>query len=297
MAVRFGDWLAKHSSIARSINLWNRRRINRLREKRISSKSDSYEKKLAVLAIMKNESLLIKEWIQHYLDEGADEIYIIDNGSDDNSKEIIESFSSTGKVQYIFLPKKWHQKEHYWSTLRKHKIKERFEWLLIADVDEFWFVKDGRTVADALSSFCDFDVIYGNWSIFGSSGFEHQPASVRSSFVLRQPLLGSHKFTKWICRTSSLRKFSQLQVHKIKGACSSRTVSANETFQVNHYMIQSREYFEKVKMARGDVNNPIHDQTRNWSYFEGVDEACTLRDSVLSDRVEEKRILEKRTIP
>lgn len=289
MAVRFGDWLAKHSSIARSINLWNRRRINKIRAQRVAAKTQSYEKRFAVLAIMKNEGLTVKEWIQHYLDEGADEIFIIDNGSADNSKQIIESFLSTGKVHYVYLPKKWHQKEHYWSTIQKFKIKDRFEWLLIADVDEFWFVRDGRTVADSLSEFSEFDVLYGNWSIFGSSGFDYQPESVRTSFVMRQPVLGPHKFTKWICRTSSLKKFSQLQVHKVKGACSSRTVSLNDVFQVNHYIIQSREYFEKVKMSRGDVNNPIHDQTRDWSYFEGVDTNCNLRDSILADRIAAKQ--------
>lgn len=234
---------------------------------------------------MKNEEMVIGEWIQHYIDQGADEIFVIDNGSTDNSKFVVESMVSNGRVHYIYLPEKWNQKEHYWSVINKFKIRNRFQWLLIADIDEYWFVKDGRQIPEALSDFNETDVIYVNWMMFGSNGHQAQPESVRAAFTKRNKDLGSHKFTKWICRTSCLKEFSQLQIHKIKKACSSRTISANETFQMNHYMIQSREYFSKVKMPRGDAYNPIHDSTRNWEYFEKIDQNCTVNDFTLRDRV------------
>ena len=42
---------------------------------------------------------------------------------------------------------------------------------------------------------------------------------------------------------------------------------------VNHYAIQSREYFEKTKMSRGGADIQAHDNVRTWSYFEKHDKA------------------------
>jgi hypothetical protein len=33
----------------------------------------------------------------------------------------------------------------------------------------------------------------------------------------------------------------------------------------------SKEYFEKIKMNRGDVNTSMYDKTRNWDYFKNND--------------------------
>ena len=41
--------------------------------------------------------------------------------------------------------------------------------------------------------------------------------------------------------------------------------------QLNHYQIQSKEYFEKIKMVRGDVSNKSWDSMRTWKYFEEND--------------------------
>jgi hypothetical protein len=40
--------------------------------------------------------------------------------------------------------------------------------------------------------------------------------------------------------------------------------SATLGFQLNHYTIQSRRWFEAVKMTRGDVGTASLDNIRNW---------------------------------
>jgi|TARA_B110000908_G_C10208481_1_gene428958 glycosyltransferase involved in cell wall biosynthesis len=278
--------LASHtSSYVLQFREWNRQRNKKSRQKKRLSVEKSYKARLAVLAIMKNEEFGLREWINHYLDQEVGKIFLIDNGSTDRSKEIAESFVDTGRVEYVFLPKKWSQREHYWEVILRLKIREEFEWLLTADIDEFWFCRDGSKIPAKLSDFTGIDVVYTNWSVFGSSELELQPESVRGSFVMRKPDLGPHIFTKWICRTSALKEFSQLEIHKIKGICSSRTVSENEYFQLNHYQIQSREFYGNVKMRRGDAVNSIFDNARNWDYFEKLDQDCTVEDNNLSQIV------------
>ena len=39
---------------------------------------------LSIIAMFKNESYIIEQWIQHYLLEGVNHFYLIDNGSTDD---------------------------------------------------------------------------------------------------------------------------------------------------------------------------------------------------------------------
>ncbi|MCY4335028.1 MAG: glycosyltransferase family 2 protein [Litoreibacter sp.] len=234
----------KQYSLTRKLVVWNRNRLAKRRASRHGTRLEAYDGKLAVVGIMKNEEMVISEWIEHYLSEGADEIIVIDNGSTDNSRERVEHWRETGRVKYVFNPKKYAQKECYWEAIQNHHILARFEWLLIADIDEFWYCKDGRRLNNIFSDYSDQDLVYVNWSIFGSSGLSEQPNSVRESFLFREPELSNHKATKWICRTSVLKSYGQLDIHKIKGICSSRTMSDNVNLQINHYATMSREYWQ-----------------------------------------------------
>ena len=51
---------------------------------------------LSILAIMKNEAMNLKIWIDHYIWQGVNHIYIIDNNSDDGSIKIIEDLINNG---------------------------------------------------------------------------------------------------------------------------------------------------------------------------------------------------------
>ena len=47
---------------------------------------------ISIISMFKNESSIIKCWIQHYIDEGIDHFYLIDNGSTDNFKTEIKDY-------------------------------------------------------------------------------------------------------------------------------------------------------------------------------------------------------------
>jgi hypothetical protein len=42
---------------------------------------------------------------------------------------------------------------------------------------------------------------------------------------------------------------------------------ANHSLHVNHYPLQSLQYFATSKMSRGSANSPLHAHVRNWFYF------------------------------
>ncbi|MDP3263495.1 MAG: glycosyltransferase family 2 protein [Tabrizicola sp.] len=111
-------------------NLWNHTRmLNRIRRRAPDRAARFGERprgaprpfRLGVLAIMKNEAHLIEEWLQHYLSFGADRIYLIDNGSTDDTLKKIEPWLTDGRVAVLVLPEQHKQVEHYWTAFQHFK--------------------------------------------------------------------------------------------------------------------------------------------------------------------------------
>jgi hypothetical protein len=46
-----------------------------------------YNMSFCVKATFKNESEIMDEWLTHYVNEGCEKFYLIDNGSTDNNQE------------------------------------------------------------------------------------------------------------------------------------------------------------------------------------------------------------------
>lgn len=237
----------------------------------------------AVISIMKNEAWNIQEWLNHYFWQGADHIFIIDNGSDDNTPELIRSHERANSITLVGLPEPHKQCTHYWTVFRRFKIKKRFRWLAVADADEFWYARKDKDLPSAIARFEEkFDVIYARWANFGCSKQASHPKSLRQELVYRQPDLAPHPHKKWIVRTDIVKKGS-FMTHKIVGGCSSRTTVDNDYLQLNHYVTRSLEYWTQTKMMRGSVSRAQN--VKNWTIerFEAVNRMSTFRDDELAN--------------
>lgn len=269
--------------LIKAFRRWNNKRVDHRRTQKTFVLEHPH--RLGVLGIMKNESMTIVEWIEHYRSEGVTALFLIDNGSTDDTLEKIQPYIDSGLLKLIILPEKHKQKQHYWTAIEYFNITEACQWLIIADIDEFWFCKDGTKLNDIWPHYHGYDVVYVNWSIFGSNGHDQHPSSLRKSLTKKQAHLASNMFTKWACRTSIIQSIANIDLHKVSGGCSSRTIADNQTFQINHYVTQSREYFAKVKMTRGDAVKALNDDVRDWAYFDRCDAPCTETDELLSKRI------------
>ena len=54
--------------------------------------------KLSIGALFKNESHSIKEWLEHYLYQGVEHFYLVDDDSTDNTREILKPYVEKGIV-------------------------------------------------------------------------------------------------------------------------------------------------------------------------------------------------------
>lgn len=244
---------------------------------------------LGVLAIMKNETDVLPEWLDHYRWQGVDKVFLIDNGSTDQPESIVREHVESGFVELHSRPRPHRQAQHYREVFRTARLRKKVEWLVMADLDEFWFSPLGDLKQGIATIQDRFDLVYANWVMFGSSGHVAQPASIREGFVHRWEALGGHPSTKWICRTSKMRRMRRTTHHKVWGIDSRRVISDNLTFRLHHYPIMSREYFERVKMKRGDVSRSSADTLRTWEYFETYDGPATVKDTLLADMVTRSR--------
>jgi glycosyltransferase involved in cell wall biosynthesis len=118
---------------------------------------------LGVLAIMKNETDVLREWIEHYRWQGVDKIFLIDNGSTDDPQRILREHIASGFIEFFSRPQPHRQAQHYRDVFRKAGIRRKVEWLVTADLDEFWFSPLGDLKRGIETIRERFDLVYANW--------------------------------------------------------------------------------------------------------------------------------------
>jgi len=220
---------------------------------------------LSVVAIFKNESHILKEWLDHYISEGVDHFYLIENNSTDNWKEVLQPYLDKGLVT-LFDDKRNHPQIEVYNELVL-PLKNESEWLAIVDLDEFAYAKKG-SLADFLRARGDHICgVQMPWIIFGSSGRKEQPSSVIDGFMMRKiyPYNGPIIWVKTIVRTRALRRIS-VHTHDLTegivingyGGVEHRSdmMRTSEDYihdasvLLNHYVVQSRDWFFTVKTER-----------------------------------------------
>ena len=160
---------------------------------------------LSILAMFKNESMIIENWIIHYLKEGVNHFYLIDNGSVDDYWTKINKYEN-----YITIVKDSTRLSDGTQTYLYNKIfldtvKRETKWLIICDIDEYIYAKNGN-IMDVLNKLPEnVEKIWLPWKIFGSNGNIKQPNNIIKSFIKREIEYHNDKgFGKIICMTKNL---------------------------------------------------------------------------------------------
>jgi hypothetical protein len=243
--------------------------------------------KLAIGAIFKNESHIFNEWLEHYINQGVEKFYLIDNGSTDEYMKEIQRFMD--KIT-LFRDEKQHaQNDHYNRYVLPLCRKQEAEWLLVCDLDEFIYArKSFKTITEYLQNLPDHvSAVRIPWKMFGSNGYKDQPKRVVRSFLKREyfnnkPFKANNY--KSIARTSEIF-FIGMHGMQVKNGIyidpSNRPlnfldpVSLTEEdldkffLHCNHYAIQSYNWFMKVKATRGDAGYVKN--CRDENYFRAYD--------------------------
>jgi hypothetical protein len=226
---------------------------------------------LSVLSIFKNETMNLKIWLEHYLWQGVQHFYLIDNGSTDDPLNILQEYINKGIVSYFYLSEQHQQLKHYRYVFDKERLKEKTRWLAICDLDEFFYGVNQNLINKIQSLDSYFDYVLCNWKVFGSNGNVEHPQDIRISITQCKKDLCQE--TKYIFKTKIINNSYQINVHKLTDLKINkyRIRIANKLIKLNHYQVQSLEYFTKVKMTRGDVIDQNIDNIRDMNYFFNCD--------------------------
>jgi hypothetical protein len=266
---------------------------------------------LCLIAIFKNESHIIKEWINHYLNQGVQKFFLIDNGSTDNYFPIIEPYIKRNIIYLVKDSKPYSQVELYNKYFLK--VCKRYTWVIICDLDEFIYARKGfkqiSKYLQYINKYKHISQIFIPWKMFSSNGYNTldklQPKSVIKSFTKRfdynkdKSVFGittkennnTYTYTKCIVKTLYLLKFNIHShilmsnfnnysnfitpininnIHTNLSHCKINEKILNNSFlHLNHYPIQSFDYFSRVKMTRNDAVYNIN--VRNKEYFNRYD--------------------------
>jgi glycosyltransferase involved in cell wall biosynthesis len=228
---------------------------------------------LILCAVFKNESHILSEWIEHYLHRGIDHIYLVNDHSTDEFLPIIQKYSSKVTLFHndIVTKEVGRQAQIYEKYLRP--VLQSSKWTMILDLDEFMYSPTKKTFSEILNN-NDCSQLLVDWLHFGSNGHEHQPQSVVSGFTKRADFTRDKEYYmfKSIFKSESLISFSVHQ-HTVRGLTKHFRYSDTVDLVINHYNLQSREFYFNVKCTRGDINNwfdHIH-YSRNNELFERFD--------------------------
>jgi len=271
-----------------------------------------------IVAMFKNEAEIFNEWLKHYINEGCDHFFLINNGSTDNFQQEMKEYND--KITLF------NDDSHFDKSGIKHnqarlynkycfELVKKYEWVLVCDLDEFVYARGKfNNITEYLNSVeTNVSSIAIPWKIFGSNGYnaidKKEPPLVIPNFTKRinydTPGTQGVKIekgvslglTKCITRTSSLKKLGIHRSSITKGiyletnnteaitscfAPISEKILEESVLHLNHYPIRSLDFFTRIKMTRGAANSK---NVRNLEYYYNFDKVSNdICDFELSEK-------------
>lgn len=128
------------------------------------------KRKIAAIAVAKDEAVYLPEFIAHHLYFGISEIIIGINRTSDNSVEILNKIGRQYNIRHEQLDwldqgritKNYKLQTQGYAYLTK-KLSDDITDIVFLDIDELWFSRDFRTGLDQVASSHEFDIMSFNW--------------------------------------------------------------------------------------------------------------------------------------
>ena len=236
---------------------------------------EEYKNILSLAAVVKDEALYIKEWIEFHRMVGVTHFYIYDHESTDNLYEELSPYIDKGIVTYTYWPGEVVYFQGYNDCLNKYKYESKY--IGFIDPDEFIIPVNGENLIDIIedifSKFKDCGGLGVNWRMYGSSHHENRvDGLVMENYKIRaEDNYGVNKHIKTICNprvTIEFRDYPHCPIYMepyhcvneygiyIKGPFFEN--STCDKIRINHYHFKSKEeYILRKSKGRPDKIAPI----------------------------------------
>lgn len=108
-----------------------------------------YKYFVSIATIFKDDTYYFIEWIEHYLAQGIEHFYLIDNGSITNYIQQIQLYIDKGLVDLFIDSEKISPAELYNKNIVT-KIKEETQWIAAISLNEFSYAQHDNIISDVL---------------------------------------------------------------------------------------------------------------------------------------------------
>ena len=165
---------------------------------------------IAICTIFKNESRYLYEWLSYHYYIGIRKFVLYNNGSTDDSIDVIRNWPHSDAIKIIDWPQVRGQIPAYLHMIQKNR--DVAEWCAFIDCDEFITPITDLSIPEIFDRIPEpVAGIYAFWMMFGSSGHIARPEGlVTETYTRRAPdNFGSHNYGKSIVRLRRALQFTQ----------------------------------------------------------------------------------------
>ncbi|MBR4790984.1 MAG: glycosyltransferase family 92 protein [Treponema sp.] len=138
--------------------------------------NNDYKYYVSICAIFKDEGNYLKEWIEYYKLIGTDHIFLYNNFSTDNYKEILQKYIDNNFITFIDWPVQQGQLKAYRHCIENYSTISK--WIGFFDIDEFFVSLNHKTLTEELQCYELYPSVVANWKTFGSSSITNRDLSI-----------------------------------------------------------------------------------------------------------------------
>lgn len=106
----------------------------------------------AICAFMKRENAYIDEWLKHHISIGIDKIILFDNNDNMEDYPMTEFVSRQIILKRVKVINKRNTKLNKDKELKIVYNACKTDWICFIDIDEFIYIRDGKSIKEALSN-------------------------------------------------------------------------------------------------------------------------------------------------
>jgi hypothetical protein len=278
----------------------------------------NYKYYLSLCLCIKNEVKYIEDFINHYLKQGVEHFYIINNNSQDNLEEEIEKKGFNNLITLIRDDRpmnifncynEYNGLNTFYNNNLYYLIKKETEWAFVVDIDEYMFGKNGHTIKTYLYTLDqNIGCVYVIWNIINPlkvDGKVTKEFSIKTNLKrlnydliheLSYSIKNANDFGKSLFKTSMLFDDKRINLHKIQVTgltINNYGENKNEWYDNGNQIDYSEENFKNLNITLNHYvirnNNDyekkmndikINDDQRN-SFLNGIMEMLDLDDKYL----------------
>jgi hypothetical protein len=251
---------------------------------------------LAICAIVRDEAPYIREWIEFHRLVGVEQFYIYDDGSTDDTVEILHSIEhgdiairpwGFGHTEFRCREECTYRDTPQITAFNHcvHNYHHECRWCAFVDVDEYLYHATKDNLAEALYDYEDVDALAIHWLTFGTSGHLTMPPGLTiENYTHRGPVGGCDQWGKNVKIIANMRRIKTWGRHGshnadfIEGSrgCINENrdptplgsvhdrPATNRSWRLNHYFTRSEAEFA-VKRAKEDHNAvPMRSPDMDW---------------------------------